>query len=101
MKSIGLLVAGMILCSITISHAFDTVHVYINGSVDSVNGTIITIDGSQYVIDAKCRVVIMNKENDIFHENPARTSDIRIGDRVTAKKIAGTLYEIIIERWKQ
>jgi hypothetical protein len=98
MKRIGLLIAVIFLFSITVSHAYNTVHVYINGKVDSVNGSIITIDGSQYKIDATCKVVIVYQENDIYHQKPARISDIRSGDPVSAKKIANTLYEIMIGR---
>jgi hypothetical protein len=101
MKRIGLLIALIVVCSIAVSHAYNTVHVYINGSVDSISGNSITINGSQYTIDATCRIVIVYQENDIFREKPARISDIRSGDSVTAKKIANTLYEIMIERWRR
>jgi hypothetical protein len=101
MKRIGLFIAVIFTLSIAVSHAYDTVHVYMNGKVDSVSGNIITIDGSQYKIDAKCRFAIVYQENDIFHEKPAQRSDIRSGDSVSAKKIANTLSEITIERWKQ
>jgi len=101
MKRIGLFIAVIFILSIAVSHAYDTVHVYMNGKVDSVSGNIITIDNNQYKIDARCRIVIVYQENNIFHEQPARISDIRTGDSVSVKKIANTLYEIMIERWKQ
>jgi len=99
MKRIGLLIAVIVFCNVAVSPAYDTVHVYINGKVDSVSGSIVTIDGSQYKIDVKCRIVIRYEEKNSFHEKPARISDIRPGDSVTAKKIANTLHEIAIERW--
>lgn len=101
MKRIGLLIAVIVVSSIAVSHAYNTVHVYMNGKVDSVSGNTITIDGSQYQIDAKCRIVIAYQENGVFHEKPARLADIHNGDWVTAKKIANTLHEIMIERWRQ
>jgi hypothetical protein len=98
MKRIGLLIAVILLCTIAVSHAYNTVHVYISGNVDSVSGNTITIDGSQYKIDATCKIVIVYQENDIYYHKPARVSDIRRGDPVSAKKIANTLYEIMIGR---
>ena len=101
MKRTGLYILTIIFLCVGVSRAYNTVHVYINGKVDAVQGDAITIDGSKYVIDSKCRVVIASEQGGVFHEDPARAGNIRIGDTVTAKKIANTLYEIMIERWRK
>jgi len=80
--------------------AYTSGHSFINGNVRSIDSDTITIEDRTYTIDPKCKVVIAYKEQDSFHERPARVSDIVRGDTVTAKKIANTLYEIMIERWR-
>lgn len=80
--------------------AYTSGHSYINGKVTSIASDTVTIEDTTYKIDPKCKVVIAFKEQDSFHERPARVSDIVRGDTVTAKKIANTLYEIMIERWR-
>lgn len=80
--------------------AYTSGHIFINGKVTSIAGDTIVIEDTTYQIDSKCKVVIAYKEQDSFHERPARVSDIVRGDTVTAKKIANTLYEIMIERWR-
>ena len=84
-----------------VAQAYDSGHSYINGKVTSIAGATIAIEDASYTIDPKCRVVIIINENDSFHERPARLSEISRGDTVTAKKIANTLYEIMIERWRR
>jgi len=81
--------------------AYDSGHVYIHGSVDSIGANTITISGIHYKIDQKCTVVIQYKESDLFHEKPGRLWDINTGETVTAKMIGGILYEIIIEEWRR
>lgn len=83
-----------------ISAAYDRGHVYIGGRVDNISGNSITVSGITYTIDTTCKVVIMYKERNSFHERPARISDVRQGDPVYVKKIGTVLYEINIERWK-
>lgn len=84
-----------------VAQAYDSGHSYINGRVTSIAGAAIAIEYANYTIDPKCRVVIIFNENDSFHERPARLSEINQGDTITAKKIANTLYEIMIERWRR
>ncbi len=84
-----------------VAQAYDSGHTYINGRVTSVSGGTIAIDDYIYRIDPKCRVVIVFKQDNSFHERPARLSEVGRGDTVTAKKIANTLYEIMIERWRR
>lgn len=83
-----------------VAQAYDSGHSYIYGRVTSVAGNTITLEDYTYIIDPKCKVVIAFKEHDSFHERPARVNDIVLGDTVTAKKIANTLYEVMIERWR-
>ena len=95
-----LVVVSLLLCG-AIAWAYNSGHVYINGKVTSIVGDSITIEDYTYRIDPKCKVVVVFKENDSYHERPGRLSEVNRGDTVTAKKIANTLYEIMIERWRR
>jgi hypothetical protein len=81
--------------------AYDSGHIYRNGRVDAISSDKITIAGMNYKIDQRCKFVIQYKENDSFHERPARSGDVYTGDIVTAKEIGAVIYEIIIERWRR
>ncbi len=100
MKRIGILTTLIVLLFVTMSHGFNTVHAYINGKVNSIHSNAIVIEDHEYIINENCKVVIASRDNGIFHEKPASINDVRKGDTVTAKKIANTLYEIMIERWR-
>ena len=100
MKRILFLSVAFVLFALTLAQAYQTGHVFINGKVVLIAGNMITIGDATYKVDPTCKVVIAFKEHGSFHERPARLLDVARGDSVTAKKIANTLYEIMIERWK-
>ena len=100
-RTLFLLVVVPVLLVWGAAQAYDSGHSYINGRVTSIAGDTITIDDYTYRIDSKCRVVIVFKQDGSFHERPARLGEISRGDTVTAKKIANTLHEIMIERWRR
>lgn len=101
MKSYKFLAFIFLFFFVNTSFAYDSGHVYINGIINSINASNITISHSTYRIDKKCKIIILYKENNSFHEKQGRFSNINIGDSVTAKMIGGILYEIIIEEWKK
>jgi hypothetical protein len=101
MKKIAVLIGLMVvLFSAGVSQGWNTVHGYLNGKVNSVHDNRVVIGDRELVIEEKCRVVIVSKDNGIFHENPAHIRDMRTGDTVTVKVIANTISEIMIERWR-
>jgi hypothetical protein len=98
------IILAIVLCLFLFSGmagAYDSGHIYRNGRVDAISSDKITIAGINYKIDQRCKVVIQYKENDSFHERPARSGDVNTGDIVTAKEIGAVIYEIIIERWRR
>jgi hypothetical protein len=98
------ILSAMLLCLFLFSGpagAYDSGHVYIHGSVDSIGANTITISGIHYKIDQKCKVVTQYNDSGSFHEKPGRLWDINTGETVTAKMIGGILYEIIIEEWRR
>jgi hypothetical protein len=81
--------------------AFDSGHIYRNGRVDAVSLNRITIAGTTYKIDPRCKFVIRYEANDSIHERPATFGDVHTGDSVTAKEIGAVIYKINIERWRR
>lgn len=100
MKKVILAISLFLFLFSGISFAYNSGHIYINGRVDSIQSNTITVGKVLYKIDQRCKVVVHVKENNAFHERPARLGEVNVGDVVTAKMIGGILYEIIIERWR-
>jgi hypothetical protein len=98
------IVSAMAVCVFLLSGiavAFDSGHIYRNGRVDAVSLNRITIAGTTYKIDQRCKFVMQYNENDSIHERPATFGDIYTGDFVSAKEIGAVVYEINIERWRR
>jgi len=76
-------------------------HSMITGIVNEISSSFIVIDNVKYVISPQCKVKIEYKVDNAFYLRPARLFDLRRGDSVNVVKIANTITEINIERWKQ
>ena len=98
--------------------AYDRGHTYIRGIISDMGDAevmlsgvdeplrterlkTITLDGSTYTIDPKCRVAIQYFEKGAYHERAGRFYDLRRGISVYARKIGNVVNEILIEEWKR
>ena len=98
--------------------AYDRGHTYIRGTISDMGDTevvlsgvdeplrterlkTITLDGSTYTVDPKCRVAIQYEEKGAYHEREGRLYDLRRGISVYARKVGNVINEILIEGWKR
>lgn len=108
----------IILLSAASAFSLDRGHVHITGRVDSLGtrtDTIpveigrtrtetyqtITISGIMYKIASDCTILIESEQNGNYIRKQGTLRDILPGESVTARKIARTLNEIIVEEWKR
>lgn len=108
----------ILLLSATAAFPLDRGHVHITGIVDSLGSrtdTIpvvsgrtrtetyetLTVSGIMYKIAPDCAILIETEHNGIYSRKKGTLRDIFPGKSVTARKIARTLHEIVIEEWKR
>jgi len=76
-------------------------HSTVTGVVNEISSGFIVIDDEKYAISPKCKVEIEYKVDNAFYLKPARLIDVSRGYSVSVVKIANTVTEIKIERWKR
>ena len=98
--------------------AYDRGHTYIRGIISDMGDTevvlsgvdeplrterlkTITLDGSTYTVDPKCRIAIQYFDKGAYHEREGRLYDLRRGLSVYARKVGNVVNEILIEGWKR
>jgi len=98
--------------------SLDSGHVHITGKVDALGSrtdTIpveigrtrtetydtVTVSGVMYRIAKDCTILVETEQNGKYMRKKGTLSDILPGKSVTARKIARTLHEIIVEEWKR
>src|SRR5512135_3032475 len=80
---------------------FNDGHSQVTGIVNQISNDSIVIDYATDVLSPKCKVNIQYKVDNAFYLKPARVGDIRRGDSVVVMKLANTVTELTIERWKR
>jgi len=118
-KLIPVIVTLVLVVSATAAFSLDRGHTFITGIVDSTGertdaipasrgGTVrtetyktVTIAGVMYKIDKNCIIRVETGVDGRFIQRNGSFNDILPGKSVTAKRIARTLHEIIIEEWKR
>lgn len=76
-------------------------HIYYAGRVTNISENLLTVDENIYEIADNCRVAILYKKiSGAFYEEPARLSDVNVGDWVTVKIEGKIIREILIESYK-
>ena len=78
-------------------------HKYNTGVVQASSSAGIVFNNRQYTYapTVKIRAHVKNTQDGSFKEIKAELYDIRVGSNVIIKVEGTTIYEIIIERWKQ
>jgi len=78
-----------------------TNHIYRGGIVRDITPGEITVGTNHYTLAPAVRVLVINKRNGAYFEDKSSLSEIRAGQPVKIKVEATTVYEVLIERWKQ
>lgn len=78
-----------------------TTHIYIGGIVQGISNNEISVNSHRYTLAPTVRVLAINKRNGAYFEDKSSVSDILVGQPVKVKVEATTVYEVLIERWKQ
>lgn len=78
-----------------------TTHIYTGGVVQGISNGEITVNARRYTLASAVRVLAINKRNGAYFEDKSNLSEIRVGQPVKIKVEAATVYEVLIERWKQ
>jgi hypothetical protein len=81
--------------------SYDDGHSMVTGIVKQISSGYIVIDDVTYALSPKCKVEIEYNVENAFYLKPARLVDINRGYSVNAVKLANTITEIKIERWKR
>jgi hypothetical protein len=79
-----------------------SVHKYFTGTVQERSSDGIVFNNQRYVFAPNIKIAAHEKiSSGSFREVAARSSDIVTGANVIIKVVGTTIYELIIERWKQ
>lgn len=81
--------------------ASNTTHIYTGGVIQDTANEELVIRGRRYTLHPSCKVLILEKRNGSYYEDAGQRSDLRSGLLVRIKAEATTVYEVLIERWKQ
>ena len=77
-------------------------HKYYTGVVQGISKDGIVFNNQQYIFAQNIKIAAHEKNNNgNFREVAARSNDIAVGAHVIIKVVGTSIYEIIIERWKQ
>jgi hypothetical protein len=76
-------------------------HSLVSGIVNDYSKDSITIDYTKYVLSPRCKFEIEYKVGRAFYLKRARLYDLSRGTPVSAVKIANTVTEVKIERWRR
>lgn len=92
-----------VLCVILFTESVTaaTYHTYIPGMITSFQNNIIYIDKSRFILAPDVRIFNHVRRNGAYYEEKTRFSDVSVGQPVLVKVEGSTVYEILIERWKQ
>ncbi len=80
---------------------FNDGHLLVSGMVNDYSKDSITIDNVRYVLSPRCKFEIEYKVGRAYYLKPAMVGDLSRGSSVSAVKIANTVTEVKIERWRQ
>jgi len=100
MKKAVLIFVVFFICAGT-ALPYNDGHSTVTGIVNEISSGFIVIDDEKYALSPKCKVTIEYKVDNAFYLKPARLVDISRGYSVSVVKIANTVTEIKIERWKR
>jgi len=84
-----------------ITIAFNDGHSTVTGIVKEISRGSIVIGDTKYILSPKCKVKIEYNVDNAIYMKPAKLFDLKQGDSVNVVKIANTITEINIERWKK
>lgn len=80
----------------------NTFHRYINGKVEAISDHSIVVSGHNYTLASNVVYRVHDRTpSGSFSDNLARRSEVYSGQSVYLKVEGTTVYEVIIERWKQ
>lgn len=111
-------IALILLLSASAVYSLDSGHIHITGIIDATGtrtDTIpidtgrtrtdtyytVTVAGVMYKVDQKCVIYVETENDGRFVRKNGTFSDVLPGKSVTARRIARTLHEIIVEEWKK
>ena len=80
---------------------FNDGHSTVTGIVKQISNGYIVIDDITYVLSPKCKIEVEYKVENAFYLKPARLANINPGYSISAVKLANTITEIKLERWKR
>jgi hypothetical protein len=78
-----------------------TTHFYTGGIVQEITQSEIWVGANRYTLAPSLRVIDINKRNNAYYEDRSSLYQVRSGQPVRVKVEGSTVYEILIERWKQ
>jgi hypothetical protein len=81
--------------------SFNDGHSLVTGIVHQISSDLIVIDDTEYALSPRCKVEVEYKVDNAYYLKPAKITDINRGHSVIAVKLANTVTEIKIERWKR
>jgi hypothetical protein len=96
------IVVLLVIFGISLPAYGNTFHRYIKGKVEAISDYSIVVSGHSYTLAGKVVYRVHDKSpSGSFSDNLARSSDLHAGQPVYIKVEGRTVYEVIIERWKQ
>lgn len=94
--------AGMFVTVVSVMTAnAGTTHIYTGGSIQDISQDQLVVGANRYTVSPSVKIIILNKRNGSYYEDAGRRSDLQTGQPVRLKVEGTTVYEVVIERWKQ